>query len=44
MQIIRDLSRGCKKGIPGLEESLLEAQIKQLMGTCFVHDLQQHDM
>ena len=34
---------GRKKGISGVEESLLEVRRKQLIGTCFVRDLQQHE-
>ena len=34
---------GCKKGISGEEESLLEVQRKQLIGISFVRDLQQHE-
>ena len=32
-----------RKGIPGVEESLLEVQRKQLPDTCFLGDLQKHE-
>ena len=35
-EVILDPNRVCKKSIPGVKESLLEVQRKQLIDTCFV--------
>ena len=40
-EVLLDPGRGCKNGIPGPKESLLEVQRKQLIGAWFVRDLQQ---